>query len=47
LSRIYNGFHFRFAVDAGAEQGRERARYLLDNYLQRRADADHPDLASF
>jgi hypothetical protein len=47
LSRIYNGFHFRFAVDAGARQGRERARFILNNHLQRRPEVDHSGLESF
>jgi hypothetical protein len=46
LSRIYNGFHFRFAIDAGIEMGRARAKHLLENYLQRRAGVEHLDLAS-
>jgi hypothetical protein len=37
----------RFAVEARAEQGRERARYLLENHLQRRSGADHPELEAF
>lgn len=34
LSRLYNGYHFRFAIDAGAEQGRERAAYILATILR-------------
>jgi hypothetical protein len=34
MSRLYNGFHFRAAIEAGAEQGRERAAYVLDTILQ-------------
>ncbi len=34
LSRLYNGFHFRFAIDAGAQQGRERAAYVLATILR-------------
>ncbi|WP_296759162.1 hypothetical protein [Thioalkalivibrio sp.] len=29
MSRLYNGFRFRFDIDAGTKQGRERAAYLL------------------
>lgn len=46
-SRIYNGFHFRSGLEAGVEMGRERARFILDNHLQRRPDIDHPGLESF
>lgn len=42
LSRLYNGFHFRFAIDAGAVQGHERAEYVLDTIL-RPLDPDHRD----
>lgn len=34
LSRVYNGFHFSTAVDAGEQQGRARAGYIIDNFLQ-------------
>jgi hypothetical protein len=34
MSRLYNGFHFRAAIEAGAEQGRERAAYILGTILQ-------------
>ena len=34
LSRIMNGFHFRFATDKGLEQGRAVAEYILENYLK-------------
>jgi hypothetical protein len=40
LSRLYNGYHFRFAIDAGARQGRERAGYILDTILQPRDARD-------
>ena len=33
-SRILNGYHFRFSTDAGAQQGREIAKYILSNYLR-------------
>jgi hypothetical protein len=34
MSRLYNGYHFRAAIEAGAEQGRQRAAYVLDTILQ-------------
>ena len=33
-SRIMNGFHFRFAIEAGMRQGREIARHTVDNFLR-------------
>ena len=33
-SRIMNGFHFRFATEAGMQQGRELADFILQNFLQ-------------
>ncbi|MGH7717719.1 MAG: vanadium-dependent haloperoxidase [Gemmatimonadaceae bacterium] len=35
-SRVMNGFHFRFATEAGKVQGRKVARHLLANYLRPR-----------
>lgn len=35
-SRIYNGFHFRFATDKGLEQGRTLARHVLDTHFRSR-----------
>ena len=32
-SRIYNGYHFRFATEAGQKQGRAIARHTINNYL--------------
>jgi hypothetical protein len=34
MSRLDNGYHFRAAIEAGAEQGRERAAYILATILQ-------------
>ena len=34
-SRIMNGFHFRFATEAGKKQGREVAKHIIENYLRR------------
>jgi hypothetical protein len=33
-SRIMNGFHFRFATDAGKKQGREVAKYIYAHQLR-------------
>lgn len=33
-SRIYNGFHFRFATEEGKKQGRAIAKYIYANYLE-------------
>lgn len=33
-SRIMNGFHFRYATEAGMEQGRAIAKYILSHYLR-------------
>ncbi len=33
-SRIMNGFHFRFATEAGKKQGREIAKHIIQNYLR-------------
>ncbi len=33
-SRIMNGFHFRFATEAGKKQGREIAKFVIQNYLR-------------
>jgi len=33
-SRIMNGFHFRFATEAGKEQGRAVAKHVIANYLK-------------
>ena len=33
-SRIYNGFHFRFATEEGKRQGREVARHVIAHALQ-------------
>ena len=33
-SRIMNGFHFRFATEAGKKQGREVAKHIIQNYLR-------------
>ncbi|HVF40793.1 MAG TPA: vanadium-dependent haloperoxidase [Gemmatimonadaceae bacterium] len=35
LSRIYVGFHFRHAVEAGLEQGRDVGNYIAANALRR------------
>jgi hypothetical protein len=32
-SRIMNGYHFRFATDAGKKQGREVAKYIYAHHL--------------
>ena len=32
-SRIMNGYHFRFATDAGKKQGREVAKYIYTHHL--------------
>jgi hypothetical protein len=34
LSRIYAGYHFRFAIDAGEKQGREIGKYIFEQYLK-------------
>ena len=34
-SRIMNGFHFRFATEEGKKQGRQLARFVVDNYLRK------------
>ncbi len=39
-SRIMNGFHFRFATEAGKKQGREVSKYIIQNYLRPRKSAD-------
>jgi hypothetical protein len=33
-SRIMNGFHFRFATEAGKKQGRQIAKHIIQNYLR-------------
>jgi len=33
-SRIMNGFHFRFATEAGKKQGRDIAKFVIQNYLR-------------
>lgn len=35
-SRIMNGYHFRFATEAGQKQGRVIAAYIIQNYFRRR-----------
>lgn len=37
-SRIYNGYHFRFATEAGKRQGRDVARYVHAHFLTRLPD---------
>lgn len=32
-SRIWNGFHFRFATEEGKKQGRQLARFVVTNFL--------------
>lgn len=32
-SRIWNGYHFRFATEEGKKQGRQLASFVLDNFL--------------
>lgn len=32
-SRIWNGYHFRFATEEGEKQGRQLASYVLNNFL--------------
>ena len=32
-SRIWNGFHFRFATEEGKKQGRQLARYVVNKFL--------------
>ena len=34
LSRIMNGYHFRFATNAGLDQGTHIARHITNHYLQ-------------
>ena len=38
LSRIYVGYHFRKAVDAGEEQGVQIGNYVFNNFLREEAD---------
>ena len=33
-SRIMNGYHFRFATEAGKKQGREVAKYIYTHHLR-------------
>ena len=33
-SRIWNGYHFRFATEEGKKQGRQLAQYVVNNFLQ-------------
>jgi hypothetical protein len=33
-ARIYGGIHFRYDQEAGAHQGQEVGKYILDNYLR-------------
>jgi hypothetical protein len=35
LSRVYGGIHYRTGVDAGAEQGREVATYVIKKFLEK------------
>ncbi len=32
-SRIWNGYHFRFATEEGKRQGRQLAQFVMDNFL--------------
>lgn len=32
-SRIWNGYHFRFATEEGKKQGRQLAQYVVNNFL--------------
>lgn len=32
-SRVWNGYHFRFATEEGKKQGRQLASFVLNNYL--------------
>jgi len=32
-SRIWNGYHFRFATEEGKEQGRKLAKFVVENFL--------------
>jgi hypothetical protein len=42
-ARIYGGIHFRFDQEAGARQGREVGRYILQHYLRSELDNDDQD----
>jgi hypothetical protein len=33
MSRVYGGIHYRTGVDAGAEQGKDVAKYVIDKFL--------------
>ncbi|GEO09600.1 vanadium-dependent haloperoxidase [Segetibacter aerophilus] len=35
LSRVYGGIHYRTGVDAGAEQGRDVAKYVIKKFLEK------------
>ena len=34
MSRVYGGIHYRTGVDAGAEQGRQVAKYVIQKFLE-------------
>lgn len=34
ISRVYGGIHYRTGVDAGAEQGRQVAKYVIQKFLE-------------
>ena len=46
-SRVYNGYHFRTGLDVGADMGRDRAHFMLENHLTKQPDAEYPDLKQF
>ncbi|HUS01331.1 MAG TPA: vanadium-dependent haloperoxidase [Chitinophagaceae bacterium] len=37
ISRVYGGIHYRTGVDAGAMQGREVGKYIIDKFLKEQA----------
>jgi hypothetical protein len=34
ISRIYIGYHFRYAVEVGERQGKEMGEYIFNNNLR-------------
>lgn len=46
-SRVYNGYHFRTGLDVGADMGRERAHFMLENHLTKQPGAEYPDFKEF
>jgi hypothetical protein len=46
-SRVYNGYHFRTGLDVGADMGRERAHFMLENHLTRQPGIEYPVVEKF